>query len=287
MNNLSEPDEKPLDAAKIQNIYKKARANLVEVIATAKIVSTGASGIYAEHPRLFWASVLFTRLVVTACSILRLAPRVEPREANANWDFSALGSVVRNIAECYFVFFYLCAEVVTDDDEWTTRLNLIQLRDNKTRWKMISDFGIDSDQEIGFAGHHTDLTARLKGRLYFQSLPEKRQAELLKGDKDPFTQDEILDRMGRDRGTFRGYYRYLCSHTHTGPISFYRMVEHDRGRGIENSYDKGAMGAAMDVASDFLKRATDDMIRLFPNAQGRGQQTSGNRQARRRNKTRG
>ena len=286
MTSSKEPDvEGPLDVRQLHKSYTTGRKHLTEAINKAKIVSNGASGIYVEHQRLFWASVLFTRLVVMACSILRLAPRVEPPEPSANWDFSALGSIVRNTAECYFVFFYLCAENVTDD-EWATRQNLIQLRDNKTRWKMFTDFGIDPDQDDGFANHHADLAARLKNRSYFQGLPEKRQTELLKGDKDPFTQDEILERMGTDRATFRGYYRYLCSHTHTGPISFYRMAEHDRGRGIENPHDKGAMGIAMNVAADFLKRATDDMITLFPDAQERGQQASGNRQARRRNKTR-
>ncbi len=286
MTSPNEPDiEEPLDVVRLHKQYKDGRIHLAEAIIAAKVVSVGATGIYVEHQRLFWASVLFTRLIVTACSILRLAPRVEPPEPDANWDFSALGSIVRNIAECYFVFFYLCAEDVADDDEWATRQNLVQLRDNKTRWKMFLDFDIDPDQEAGFAGHHADLTARLKGRRHFQGLREKRQVELLKGDKDPFTQDEILDRMGTDRATFRGYYRYLCSHTHTGPISFYRMAEHDRGRGIENPRDKGSMGTAMGFASDFLKRATEDMIRLFPNAQERGQQAFGNRHARRRNKT--
>jgi hypothetical protein len=113
-------------------------------------------------------------------------------------------------------------------------------------------------------------------------LPPSKQKELLKGDKDPFTQDEILERMGEDRAAFRGYYRFLSAHTHTGPISFYRMAEHGRGTGIENRIDKAWTASALSIAGKFLKRASEDMLRIYPDAEHAGDTKAVPKAARRR-----
>lgn len=260
----------------IEKMYREARAAFAAYTKRAKAISRGVGGIYTEDGRKFWASVLFTRLVVTAHSVLHMAPRTAPiPDRHAHWDFSAVASLSRNLAECYFMFFYLCIDETPAEDEWLTRLNLIQLRDNTARREMFSDWDPNDVQLAGFGDHHDDLTKKLRSRKFFQNLPERLQAELLKGKKALLlTQDEILERMGEESGVFRGLYRLFSAHTHSMPLSFYRMSD-GRGRGVENSIDKSEMSGALEMASGFLERAIAEMLKLFPEAEQRGSGAQG------------
>lgn len=62
---------------------------------------------------------------------------------------------------------------------------------------------------------------------------EKQRCVVLKGERTPFIQDDVLAEMGVDAAEFRLLYRLLSQHMHSGPLAFYRMVEHDRGTGVE------------------------------------------------------
>lgn len=272
----------PCSEAQAEHVYRQARSEFAKLATRAKTVSTGTGGLRADTGRHYWASVLFTRLAVTALSILRLAPRTAPMpDRHAHWDFSAVASLTRNLTKGYFIFYYLCVDQVADDDEWSTRLELIQLHDNATRRRMFQDLDPDHPDLPGFDGHHQDLVQRLQARHHLKSLPERRQRQMLKGDRYPYIQDELLQRMGMDRSHYRYQYRFLSAHTHTGPIAFYRMAEHGRGTGIENRADKIFMASALNLAATFLGRATDETLLLFPNAEQRGSLVHGNRAVRR------
>ena len=107
----------------------------------------------------------------------------------------------------------------------------------------------------------------LRGRRYFLSLPEKRQTDLLKGEKALFfTHEEVFERMGEPYKEFRALYRLMSAHTHTMPIAFYRMGADGRGNGIENPVDKGQIGIFLPIAEKFLDRAIKDMLDIFPDA---------------------
>jgi hypothetical protein len=255
----------------LEKLYRETRAEFVACTKRAKLISEGSVGRYTEDGKTFWASVLFTKLVVTAHSVLRMAPRTAPiPDRLAHWDFSAVASLTRNLAECYFMFFYTCVDETPGEDEWLTRLNLIQLRDNAARRQMFADWNPDDPQLTGFSIHHNDLTQKLRARKFFQSLPEKRQTDLLKGDKALLlTQDEILKRMGEESAPFRGMYRLLSAHTHSTPLAFYRMASDGRGCGVENRADKAEIAVALQMASSFLERATTDMLKIFPDAEQR------------------
>jgi Family of unknown function (DUF5677) len=255
----------------LEKLYRETRAEFAASTKRAKLISEGSAGRYTEDGKTFWASVLFTKLVVTAQSVLRMAPRTAPiPDRLAHWDFSAVASLTRNLAECYFMFFYMCVDETPGEDEWLTRLNLIQLRDNAARRQMFADWNPDDPQLAGFGIHRHDLTQKLRGRKFFQSLPEKRQADLLKGDKALLlTQDEILKRMGEESASFRGMYRLLSAHTHSTPLAFYRMAGDGRGCGVENRADKAEIAVALQMASSFLERAINDMLKIFPDAEQR------------------
>jgi hypothetical protein len=55
----------------------------------------------------------------------------------------------------------------------------------------------------------------------------------------------------------------MCGHTHSMPISFYRMDE-GGGCGVESNKDKTASAFLLTIATEFINIAIKDMIALFP-----------------------
>lgn len=225
----------------------------------AERVSRGSGGIPSTGNRMFWASVLFTRLTVLAKSVMRLLPDPRPGE---HWDFSSVASLVRNLAEAYLVYFWLCEDEVLDEVR-AGRFILLYLHDHGSRRRL---FPAEHEED---GPVFEDLVRQFDANPYLATFPEKRRREALRGEKTPFVQDEVLDRMGVDREQFRTAYRFFSQHTHTGPMSFYRMTEHDRGTGVETRHEKRYMIMAIGLAADALRRATDGHLTIFPDAETR------------------
>jgi hypothetical protein len=72
--------------------------------------------------------------------------------------------------------------------------------------------------------------------------------------------------MGADKDQFRFFYRFFSQHTHTGPLSFFRMIEHDRGTGVETAHEKRYMIFATSFACSILEAAIRGHLKLFPDA---------------------
>lgn len=250
-------------------MYRSARAAFGKLVSTADIVSVGASGISSPTPQHYWASVLFTRLVVTAKSIQVLTPTLGP---NTHVDFSAVASIVRNLTECYLFFFFLCIDDVPQDQK-DARIILLNLHDDGSRAKLFAELGeeeLDDETRALRIVVRTDLETKFAANSYLAALPEKRQRELLRGEKTPFVQDDVIDRTDLDKKNFRFLYRFLSNHTHTGPVAFYRMGEHGRGAGYRNEKDTFYMTSALEFAATLLTPAIRDMSGLFPEAEERG-----------------
>ena len=277
------PEPEPLDPEPVLN-YWQARNELELTMRRAVAVSKGAANRKAGE-RCFWASVLYVRLVVTGKSALVLAPKISvPKGEDEHWDYSSLASLTRNVVECYLLFFWLTVENVTDDERHM-RINLTHLRDNETRKRMMADFGHSPEKLSGFDWHRGYLTERIKSQDAFKALDEKRQRELLKADRAPYVQDDLVAKLGLNRSEFRGYYRYISSHTHTDPLSFYRMAERGSGTGVKNPVDMKYMASALNQARYYIDRATVDMGVIFPDlvavAAAVTLKPAGNRQQRR------
>lgn len=228
-------------------------------------VSQSVSGRPSESNKHYWASILFTRLCTSSVSLLLLLPRnPQVRAKFEHWDFSAVAALGRQIIECYFAYFYLCVDL-TSEDEWQSRWNLFNLHDCMSRKRMFENFGSDAEKIKGFIQQAEELKSLLKTNAYFLLLEEKKRNEFLKGNSAYLlSQDEIIDRMGDDATVFRGMYRFLSAHVHSFPLSFYRIGEEDRGRGLENHIDKSYICITLELLDNFLTRATREMGALFP-----------------------
>jgi hypothetical protein len=244
--------------------FQKAIKQFDDAITEATGVSSAASGRKVPDPT-WWASPLYTRLCGTGISLLSLVPRSRfSGQFIDNYDFSAVASITRNIWECYFVFFYLGVDT-TEGDEWLTRLNVLQLHDCVSRHKMFGELDPGDSSLPEFEAQANELRSRISARVYFGTLPERRQKHVLTGKNALLlSQDELLKKMNENVGLFRGMYHFLSSHVHTLPLAFYRMAEREQGRGIESEWEKSNIAAALEFALHPVARATREMRGLFP-----------------------
>ena len=247
-----------LDNPGVTRLYLDVRREFRDTLKRCKRISRGSGGIISTGNRMFWSSVLFTRVVVTAKSVDRMLPDPKPGE---HWDFSAVASLARNLFEACLVHHWLCAEG-PNDDERAARFILFHLHDHGSRMRLLPDGEFDPEVL-------EDLVRRFDANPVLSTWDEKRRRVALRGERTPFVQDDVLAEMGFDLVAFRMAYRLFSQHTHTGPISFYRMLEHDRGTGVETRHEKRYMMVAMGFANNFLGRAIATQLQIFPEAETR------------------
>lgn len=189
----------------------------------------------------------------------------------SHWDFTAVAVLARTLFENHITLFYLGLEDV-EEDEWLSRLNLMQLHDHYSRKATFGpSAGRDSPSDDGAVVE--DLEQKLRAKSFFQTLTQAKQREFLKGKRSSFfSHDEILIRMGRtDPQEYMAIWRWWSSYIHSFPMSYYRMPEHNRGTGVENRADKRNMAAALARVTEEIESATSGMRRLFPDIPSRDQ----------------
>jgi hypothetical protein len=82
------------------------------------------------------------------------------------------------------------------------------------------------------------------------------------------TQDEIVKSYEGDVNEFRFIYRFLSNQVHSLPMSFYRMAEQERGRGVESRIEVGYTSLCLDTAGQYLEQAYDDYKSIFEKIEG-------------------
>jgi len=252
-----------LDPRDLTTLYLRCRREFRDLCKRAERVSRGSGGIFVESNRLAYAAVLFMRITVMAKSVRQLLPDCKPKE---HWDFSAVASLTRNLAEAYLWYFWLCEDEV-DSDVRQARFILLYCHDYGSRDRMFPDGRPPIDEDVVMA----DLVSRFDANPYLVTFDAKQRREARKGHKSPFVQDEVLDRMGVDRNEFRSIYRFYSQHTHTGPVAFTRIIleGHDRGSGVETAHEKRYMITAILYAISVLESAIAGHLKLFPDAETR------------------
>ncbi len=228
-------------------------------------ISRFAAGRQVED-KIVWACVLYTKICVTGLSILILSPNSEIAEKKLpHWDFSSLFSLARNLMECYHTFFYLCVDKITPD-ELKARRKLFNLHDYHSR-KKLSSFTPDKneDKEI-----EELVVKELIQTNYFQALDEKQQKHFLKGENAFFiSREDIEEKTGTNKDDFKFVYKLFSSNTHSFPMGFYGMLEGARGTGIKSDIEVGYNGFALEVADQYIRQASKNMIDFFPDISDR------------------
>jgi hypothetical protein len=239
--------------------YLVERRTFRELVSRVERISCGSGGVLSTGNRMFWGSVLFTRISVTAKSIEQILPDPKPGQ---HWDFSAVASLARNILETCIVYHWLCGNDISEDVR-QGRFILLYLHDHGSRRRLFPHQFTEPDPV------HEDLVRRFDANPYLGTFDARQRAIALKGEKTPFVQDDVLAEMGVDMKNFRFLYRFFSQHTHSGPIAFYRMAEHGRGTGIETRHEKIYMLIAIEPVSGALSQAIKEHLTIFPDAETR------------------
>lgn len=117
----------------------------------------------------------------------------------------------------------------------------------------------------GFNEQATELKARLLDNSFFSALPQKQRNKLINGGNAYLSPlEEIAVRAGVELQTFRWLYKLFSSQVHGLPLSFYRMGEQNRGRGIHSESEEGYTSLCISFAVSLLVHAQDEMKILFP-----------------------
>ncbi len=243
--------------------YIEALEKYKSLVSECTKTSQKFAGIKSPTNQHFHASVLFTKICTTAISLTLVLPENKTSTRHKeHWDFSAAASLARSIIECYFIFYYLCIERI-NTEEWYCRWNILNLHDCTARYRLFLRLE-ETESAKQFNTQAEELRQRLRTNNYFLSLSDGSQKEFLKGRKAfLLTQDDIAARIGIEKNIFRGIYEFLSAQIHSLPLSFYRMGDGSRGRGIHSEVEERYTEICVSYAIDFLSRAQKDMIEIF------------------------
>jgi hypothetical protein len=95
-------------------------------------------------------------------------------------------------------------------------------------------------------------------------LPQKQQRHLLRG-KVAFLSslEEIAEKAGIQKQQFKWIYPLLSSYVHGLPMSFYRMHEQNRSRGVQSEAEENYTSLFLSLASSMLVKSRDELHTLF------------------------
>jgi hypothetical protein len=240
--------------------YNDTLAKYTRTVHLAIKISRLAADRQVED-KVFWASVLYTKICVTGLSLLILAPENEiANKKITHWDFSSLFSLTRNLIECHQTFFYLCVDNVADD-ELKARRKLFNLHDYKSRAKLFSY----SPKKLENEEIEKLVVEELLNTKYFKNLNEKQQKHFLKGDNAFFiSREEIEEKMGKDKNEFKLIYNLFSNNIHSFPMGFYGMIDSQRGIGEKSDIELKYSSLALEIAERNIRDASNNMTSFFP-----------------------
>lgn len=227
-------------------------------------VSQSCAGIKSPTAAHFYASLLFTSLCTRAISLVSLVPHSPwSQKRLENWDFASAAGLVRSILELRLTFYYLCIEKV-ERVEWECRWNTLNMHDCHSRQYLFQEMGNSAEHIEGFRKDQEELRARLEENQYFNALPPGRRKQILNGQVSLLAPLEaVAQKAGVDTKEFRILYKLFSSQIHGFPLSYYRMPEQNRGRGVHSESEEGYTSLCISSATKWLGGARLEMEQLF------------------------
>lgn len=250
-------------AAVDSSTYEGAVAEFDLAICEAIAVSQ-ASSWRQPTMNVGYASHVFTRMCGVGVSFIRAAPKSRWVRADFDdWQLGAVAGHARSLLDGFLLFNYLI-EPAKSEAEMGTRINVMHLNDCTRRIELHTNQGLMQNLE-GFEKQREELRKRLEDNEYFKSLPAGVRKNCLNGRFLMIdTRDEMLAKVGFEKGQFDALYDLWSQHVHVLPLSFYRMEANGRGTGLENAADRGYIAQALRVGAALLTQATDKMVEQFP-----------------------
>lgn len=248
--------------------YLERLQSFSDVVADCANVTRRFGGYSSPTSQHFYASVLFTSMCTRATSLAILAPYSEwAKRKFEHWDFASVANVARSIMEFRLNFHYLCIDEIPRE-EWECRWNVFNLHDCKSRKELFSAFsemtGKESEQD--FSEPWADLVARLEKNSHFQALSTGQKKSILNGGKSHLLPlEEIAVKAGIETGLFRFMWKLMSTHAHGLPMSFYRMQNDDRGRGVQTPVEEHYTILLLSFCMSMLVSTRDEFVALMGN----------------------
>jgi hypothetical protein len=242
--------------------YLKALDMFDNVLRECMFVSRDYGGLPAETGKHFYASVLFTSLISRSVSLAMLAPHTPwATKMIEHWDYASAAIILRTMLELRAAFHYLCVEACSDD-EWQCRWNLLNLHDCISRKRLFEARAETTSQAVKFDAEAENLRERLKSNAHF--LTVANQKKLLNGQTPYLYPIELmLEKAGLEKETYRFFHVLFSSHVHGLPMSYFRMGEQDRGRGMPSEVEQGYTTICLSLAATLLAATRDEDHELF------------------------
>ncbi|MGW9065604.1 hypothetical protein ACWGPO_16055 [Achromobacter animicus] len=243
--------------------YKAALAQFDAAVCEALSVGQ-ASANRMVRPNVGYASYVFAQMCGAGTSMIRAAPHSRWVHSDFHdWRFGAIAGHARSLLDGLLLFTYLI-EPTDSEEEIHARLNVMHLNDCTRRIEMHQKINAIDDIER-FELQRAELIQRLAENSYFNALPESVQKSCRNGRfLTIHTRDDLLAKVGFNKGAFDSTYDLWSQHMHILPMSFYRMEPDGRGTGLENDTDRAYMANALIVCTAVLSDATDLMVEQFP-----------------------
>jgi hypothetical protein len=149
------------------------------------------------------------------------------------------------------------------DDERRLRSAILELCDCMDRYRLLKDIG-DIEEADKF---RTTIEAHRKSISsipLFAALDEKRRKRLLSGE-EPYIKGkaEVARSAGWQDDDFKAIYKFLSSHAHSAPVSFFRTNE-SPDLAASSDYQYISAGQALEYATGALGTACEQMFSLYP-----------------------
>ena len=79
------------------------------------------------------------------------------------------------------------------------------------------------------------------------------------------SRDQLLDKLiSENKLHFNAIFDIWSQYPHILPLSFYRMEPNGRGCGVENDTDRNYIGHALQLCTEVLTIATNEVVEIFP-----------------------
>jgi len=246
--------------------YKDAFREFKRAVIRASTVSYGGVGILTSHAREAYCSMIFTKLVVTAHSILKLCPDPNDKSFRENFvDYTAVASLSRVEIDTFIALYHFGLESCPED-EYQVRQLLLFWRDHRVRIKM----GMYDNEEESVEFHNKDLKLRLESNPFWQSIDVKRQKHLLKSNDILHSPYEVMKRAGFDAEYNKNLYSYWSAHVHCSSVAFLRMLDEVRGRGAINQTDLDLITVCLTYLVKILNFSSDKVDEVLVGSEQRG-----------------
>ncbi len=261
MEDAATPRAKPtgVDRATYKSALDKFDTSLCEAIAVSQ-----ASAGRVPAVNVSYATYVFTQMCGASISLIRATPLTRwVRAEFDDWRFGAVAGHIRSLVDGFLLFNYLI-DPAKSELELKARVNVMHLNDCSRRIELHTNLGFTDDLE-GFEKQREELRERLTSNEHFKTLPAPIQKNCLNGKFMMIdSRDEMLAKVGFEKGQFDALYDLWSQHVHILPLSFYRIEPNGRGTGVENDTDRTYIAQALGIGAAILTESTDRLVEQFP-----------------------